>query len=364
MRLDKKTNSTAGEAPAKKQKADEAPDKAPSLEFRGSQDTIDALTALLEKREIPGADGTPTTVLWVSGAPRSGKTLFAKKALVEAERITGDKARMVVLNARESDRLTSDVMPHIQTHAASKHLITTVTSLAYEVIAESRRRRRKPLPHSLDGVEQDNLIAHMLGEHTKHADGTVTAAETPKDGGDSGMRRRRRGSTKCKNGLCKALYRYFIGTGGARAGEEPSDVFKRNFSQGFITTVRAAFARMDELGIRCDEEPEREIVERLHSSGADGPRPDEGNEERLHLLFMLRREYDEYCAKKSSFMVNVAGLPMQAARELEDNPEMCKKAIPEVLIVDDAQELTIAGMAFIQALNRQGVPTHPGRRMR
>ncbi|KAB7790176.1 PD-(D/E)XK nuclease family protein [Bifidobacterium leontopitheci] len=295
-------------------------------------------------------DGPAGGALLAVGAPCSGKTTFAREALMAGLRRYGEsKAVMTVSGRQTADRIGDGVIRELGASAQARP-VTTLSAVAFRCITDERKREELPLPRLLNGAEQDALLKSVCEAHVRHV----------------------RAGDPCDT--CALMREYFavsdwtsVLANGSDAGDgaaaQPSG--KREDADGdasdgrarigvndaFVMQLRDMLARMDELG--ASSKKEGTILAALGQLGHWSP-----HTERLHvqwrLAFALRREYrdavdaaypGEYRLDSSRLLVEGAEAVRRAATE----------DLPELLVADDFQDLTLAGFAFLQALHDRGV---------
>lgn len=299
---------------------------------------------------LPGADGAPTRTLYVSGAPRSGKTTFALEAFRRAHVLGNGSARMVVSGRIVADELGRGMISRLGVHDDSR-VITTIPALAYKVLAQGRHSEGKTTPRLLNGAEQDELLSDVLAEHQKHA-----------QAGDL-----------CH--VCRLLLNYFdeqaslegdaapapddgpgsLQASQSRAAGTTEDIFARSITPEFVAQLRDVLARADEVGVGRNDADERAVLDALVSEAAE----DAGVlrlRAQWQLAFALRHEYVGAINARytNEFRVDSSYLLLRATMEMDSNPQGCASAIPDIVVVDDAQDLTLAGMGFLQSMERHG----------
>ncbi|MBT1176560.1 PD-(D/E)XK nuclease family protein [Bifidobacterium callimiconis] len=324
---------------------------------------------LLEGRALPygagdsTADARITRTLLVAGPPRSGKTEFALKVLYGGKPGIADKtaydeatpagAVMIVSNRTIADDLSLRVIRDVKQTSLARP-VTTLAALAFRIISTMRVREGLPLPKLLNGAEQDAILRSVLAAHVAHV----------------------RAGDQCET--CRLLAAYFAssnwtglvssqdGTNTDTPGNDPDDardastdeLFERGISDVFITQLRDMLARMNELGASSAKEDA--IIATLAAATGDAGIRGERLATQWRAAFALRREYiaainriypDEYRLDASRLLVEGTEAVRQALRE---GLPPADAAIPRVVIVDDAQDLTLAGMAFLQAIERSG----------
>ena len=329
---------------------------------------------LLEGRALPygtgdSEDARLTRTMLVAGPPRSGKTTFALKVLYGGKSGISDKtaydeatptgAVMIVSNRVIADDLSLQVIRDVGQTALARP-VTTLAALAFRIISAMRSREGLPGPRLLNGAEQDAILRSVLASHVAHV----------------------RAGDQCDT--CRLLAAYFASTnwtglvsasdaanpdasvGNDNAGSadgEPrnaatDELFERGISDAFINQLRDMLARMNELGASSSKE-DAIIATLADATGESGLRG-----ERLaaqwRVAFALRREYirkindlypHEYRLDASRLLVEGTEAVRQAMRGALPTDDA---AIPRVVIVDDVQDVTLAGMAFLQAIERAG----------
>ncbi|WP_190972749.1 PD-(D/E)XK nuclease family protein [Bifidobacterium tissieri] len=329
---------------------------------------------LLEGRALPygtgdSEDARLTRTMLVAGPPRSGKTTFALKVLYGGKSGISDKtaydeatptgAVMIVPNRVIADELSLQVIRDVGQTALARP-VTTLAALAFRIISAMRSREGLPGPRLLNGAEQDAILRSVLASHVAHV----------------------RAGDQCDT--CRLLATYFASTnwtglvsasdaanpdasvGNDNAGSadgEPrnastDELFERGISDVFINQLRDMLARMNELGASSSKE-DAIIATLADATGESGLRG-----ERLaaqwRVAFALRREYirkindlypHEYRLDASRLLVEGTEAVRQAMRGVLPTDDA---AIPRVVIVDDVQDVTLAGMAFLQAIERAG----------
>ncbi|OXN00587.1 PD-(D/E)XK nuclease family protein [Bifidobacterium vansinderenii] len=324
---------------------------------------------LLEGRALPygigesDADARFTRTLLVAGPPRSGKTEFALKVLYGGKTGTADKtaydeatsagAVMIVSNRTVADDLSLRVIHDVGQTALARP-VTTLAALAFRIISTMRGRDGLPLPKLLNGAEQDAILRSVLASHVAHV----------------------RAGDQCDT--CRLLAAYFAssnwtglvssqdGTDANTLGNSADDtrdastdeLFERGISDVFITQLRDMLARMNELGASSAKEDA--IIATLADATDDAGIRGERLAAQWRAAFALRREYvaainhtypDEYRLDASRLLVEGTEA---VRRALSEGLPPADAAIPRVVIVDDAQDVTLAGMAFLQAIEQSG----------
>ncbi|WP_282943520.1 PD-(D/E)XK nuclease family protein [Bifidobacterium pullorum] len=284
--------------------------------------------------------GGETSALLVVGPPRCGKTEFAFEALMRAlERNHGGGAMMTVSGRVTADRLGNRAIRRMGASMKARP-VTTLSALAFAVIADARRYEDLPAPRLLNGAEQDALLRRVVAAHLGHAEA----------------------GNLCDT--CVLLREYFADdrwTDTVAPAREQSGgattmaMFERGVSSSFVDQLRDMLARINELGASFAHE--REYVGEAAGTGRNADR----TAVQWRLAFALRREYvraiehtypGEYRLDASRLLVEAAAVLRRVqAEEVRLQPE----TVPAVLVVDDFHDATLAGLRFLEALAAAGV---------
>ena len=284
--------------------------------------------------------GGEASALLVVGPPRCGKTEFAFEALMRAlERNHGGGAMMTVSGRVTADRLGDRAIRRMGASMKARP-VTTLSALAFAVIADARRYEDLPAPRLLNGAEQDALLRRVVAAHLDHAEA----------------------GNLCDT--CVLLREYFADdrwtdtvapvreqSGGATT----MAMFERGVSSSFVDQLRDMLARINELGASFAHE--REYVGEAAGTGRNADR----TAVQWRLAFALRREYvraiehtypGEYRLDASRLLVEAAAVLRRVqVEEVRLQPE----TVPSVLVVDDFHDATLAGLRFLEALSAAGV---------
>lgn len=284
--------------------------------------------------------GGEASALLVVGPPRCGKTEFAFEALMRAlERNHGGGAMMTVSGRVTADRLGDRAIRRMGASMKARP-VTTLSALAFAVIADARRYEDLPAPRLLNGAEQDALLRRVVAAHLDHAEA----------------------GNLCDT--CVLLREYFADdrwTDTVAPAREQSGgattmaMFERGVSSSFVDQLRDMLARINELGASFVHE--REYVGKAAGTGRNADR----TAVQWRLAFALRREYvraiehtypGEYRLDASRLLVEAAAVLRRVqAEEVRLQPE----TVPAVLVVDDFHDATLAGLRFLEALAAAGV---------
>ena len=92
-------------------------------------------------------------VTLVAGAPRSGKTEFALRALIAAMRRYGDTQAVMTVSGRQiADDLGDRVIRELSAISQARP-VTTLPAVAFRIVTAVRSRAGLPLPKLLNGAE-------------------------------------------------------------------------------------------------------------------------------------------------------------------------------------------------------------------
>lgn len=323
---------------------------------------MDAVKTMLDEQ-------SDTHTLLIAGAPCSGKTEFALAATLEGISRFGDaQVSMAVSGRQAADKLSDRVIRAVGSTSSARP-VTTLSALAFRLLSSVRESEREPLPKLLNGAEQDALLRQVVAVHVRHARtgelcdtcelmrqyfaaddwvDTVYGDDPSEAGG------RPRGSvTDQRVSSASTLKEQPRSTS---KGIGSSDVlFTRGVNDAFVMQLRDMLARMDELGLGAEREDEvLAMLADLQDSGEEYSLRVERLGIQWRLAFALRREYlqavsdgypGEFRLDSSRLLVEGA----QAATQVAD------AVIPKLVVVDDFQDLTLAGLTFLETLAQRGV---------
>ena len=293
-------------------------------------DQVPAEVRELIDGELRGPDGEGTSTLVVAGPPRSGKTTVATRALLVGMETFGDRdAFMVVSGRTAADRISRQVILE-RGSAGRTRPVGTLQALAFQVLTQAASLTGKEgasLPRLLNGAEQDALLRQVMADHIEHV----------------------RAGDDCA--VCRLLERYFQSESGwSSVLVTQADGQVEGVSNRFIAQLRDMFARMTELGVTSGDRDQ--LLSALETQSIDLDR-----KERLglqwRLAFALNDEYLE-CIDRTypgEFRLDPSLLMVGAA---EGVGRVDGLTLPRFLVVDDWQDVTLAGMGFLQTLNRAG----------
>ncbi|WP_051905192.1 PD-(D/E)XK nuclease family protein [Bifidobacterium actinocoloniiforme] len=288
--------------------------------------------------DLNGEDGLSSTVLCLAGPPRSGKTTFAQETLLAALAAYGDGGAVMVVSGRHAaDQISKAVIARRGASSQSRP-VGTLQALAFRLLSQSSASQEgRALPKLLNGAEQDALLRQVMARHIAHV-----------EAGDD-----------CPS--CRLLERYFssqAGLNGARGwsgvltqATVRADDLAGRIDDDFIAQLRDMLARTIELGVGpSDQGP---ILDALSSQALDLDERDRLGVQ-WRLAFALGQEYMEQvdAAYPDQYRLDPSMLLVSARRAVEEDEGL---GLPALVVVDDWQDLTMAGMGFIQALVQRGV---------
>ena len=292
------------------------------------QEAMEPVRALIGDR-LRNGEGRPTRALVVAGPPRSGKTRLATRALLAGMERFGDGASMAVSGRTAADQVSRQVILE-RGRSDRTRPVGTLQALAFRLLTRSRLARggHDPLlPRLLNGAEEDALLRQVMTVHLEHVQAGDDCA------------------------VCRLLERYFRNGAGWSAvlvGDGQGRVV--GVADRFIAQLRDMFARMTELGL--DRGDRDQLLDALAVQPMDPDRRDRlGLQWRL--AFALEDEYRQSITESypDEFRLDPSMLMVEASHSLDG---LADDDLPDLLVVDDWQDVTLAGMGLLQGLNRAG----------
>lgn len=310
--------------------------------------TAEASTAveLLIRGNLTNHEGEPTRTLVVYGPPCTGKTTFALESMLAGIRAFGDTDTVMVVSQRKAAaELSQKIIRRTQVSEQIRP-VGTLAALAFKLVSEARAAQSQSLPKLLNGAEQDALLRRVLAKHIQHV---------------------LRGDD-CAS--CRLLARYFGEVGhhvqetswitvlapgvtnfhGNTANIADTTAIMAAINDDFAAQLRDMIARMNELGLSHHQE--HHIREMLSGQRLSFPQR-ERLDTQWSLAFQLWREYAHEIATRypDEFRLDASRLLVAATRAASQ----CEMpSIPRFIVIDDWQDLTLAGMSFIQTLSTRG----------
>ena len=162
-------------------------------------------------------------VTLVAGAPRSGKTEFALDMLIAAMKRYGDANAVMTVSGRQIADMLGDRAIRELSAVSQARPVTTLSAVAFRLLAAARSAQGEPLPKLLNGAEQDVIIRKVLASHVEH----------------------RQHGDECAT--CDLLRVYF-------AVSEWSGLVADDSTDAFANQLRDMLARMNEIGAKPELE--------------------------------------------------------------------------------------------------------------
>lgn len=259
-------------------------------------------------------------VTLVAGAPRSGKTEFALDMLIAAMKLYGDANAVMTVSGRQIADMLGDRAIRELSVVSQARPVTTLSAIAFRLLAAARSAQGKPLPKLLNGAEQDVIIRKVLASHVEH----------------------RQHGDECA--ICDLLRVYF-------AVSEWSGLVADDSTDAFASQLRDMLARMNEIGAK--PELEDMLIARAASRNGELDARRERLRTQWRLAFALREEYNAAirAAYSGEYRLDASQLMIDATEAV---PDIWDADIPDMLIVDDFQDATLAGFALLEALHNRG----------
>lgn len=256
----------------------------------------------------------------VAGAPRSGKTEFALDMLIAAMKRYGDANAVMTVSGRQIADMLGDRAIRELSAVSQARPVTTLSAVAFRLLAAARSAQGKPLPKLLNGAEQDVIIRKVLASHVEH----------------------RQHGDECAT--CDLLRVYF-------AVSEWSGLVADDSTDAFANQLRDMLARMNEIGAK--PELENMLIARAASRNGELDARRERLRTQWRLAFALREEYNAAirAAYSGEYRLDASQLMIDATEAVSDIWDV---DIPNMLIVDDFQDATLAGFALLEALHNRG----------
>ena len=259
-------------------------------------------------------------VTLVAGAPRSGKTEFALDMLIAAMKRYGDANAVMTVSGRQIADMLGDRAIRELSAVSQARPVTTLSAVAFRLLTAASSAQGKPLPKLLNGAAQDVIIRKVLASHVEH----------------------RQHGDECAT--CDLLRVYF-------AVSEWSGLVADDSTDAFANQLRDMLARMNEIGAK--PELENMLVARAASRNGELDARRERLRTQWRLAFALREEYNAAirAAYSGEYRLDASQLMIDATEAVSD---IWDADIPNMLIVDDFQDATLAGFALLEALHNRG----------
>ncbi len=271
------------------------PDPAGSRDGRPGRDVGAALPPLdASQAAAVGHRGGPALVL---GAPGTGKTTVAVAAVLS--RVSDGAAPdqcLVLSRSRVAAAARRDQISAALGATATVPAARTASSLAYGILRRRAALAGLPAPTLLSGPEQDAILRELLAGHT---------------------------------------------AGDAPAPGWPVELAPALHTRGFRGELRDLLMRVAECGL---------IPEELADLGHRHGRPE------WVAAARVAAEYEAVTALGRPGGLDPAALLAAAADALDEDPGLLAETLPglSLVVVDDAQDLTLPGARLVAALTRSG----------
>lgn len=322
-----------------------------------------ALQALFDGT-LRNAQGQETRAMLVYGAPNTGKTSFAVRAAVAGcrrwpQRVTA----MVVQNRTLAASIDASIIRELGVSRQSRP-VGTLASLAFRIISAYCKSQHKPAPKLLNGAEQDALLRKVVRSHVQHVErgdngdcavcallqeyfGTPSWVGTLTCGGEDGANVSATSVTSAASAASATSVSSTYATVNSQL----------EISNAFMHQLRDMIARLDELGVgdAASEQAVFAALDSVESTISSSTMPQvrvllDRRRTQWRLAFALRAQYREALASAyaGSFRLDTSQLLVEgvkAAKYLQQSAEM-----PVLLVVDDFQDITLAGLSFVETL--------------
>ncbi len=338
-----------------------------------------ALQALFDGT-LRNCAGNLTSTLLVCGAPNTGKTQFAVRATIAGyQRWPHNITAMAVQNRNLAASIDNIIIRSIGVSEQSRP-VGTLESLAFRIISANCKLQHKPNPKLLNGAEQDALLRKVVRAHIEHVfrgdNGDCDVCQLFQDyfgtplwvspltgsGNDSDASLNSKdsgGSVETRSVETSSVETGNIET----SNDEDSNV---ETSNAFMHQLRDMLARLDELGIN-DSSDEQSVLDSLDFAKSTVESENilptsllvNRRSTQWRLVFALRSEYRKMLSDtyKGSFRLDASELLVEgskAARSLGETSNVDSSEIPALLVVDDYQDITLAGLSFVKTLLNLG----------
>lgn len=279
--------------------------------------------------ELVDDESQPTNALLVVGAPNSGKTTFALHCFKEAGNTIVPENIVLAVHSRTVAQQMSDRLIQSFGVLAQARPATTLSALAFRILTRYQQLQKAVRPKLLNGAQQDEALRQIVSTHCIHV-----------ELGQS-----------CD--VCMLLGQYFASaqwvTTISNSIRNVDGVTVRDIDDEFIRQLRDTIARFDELGI--DDVTQQQLMRTIM--------PVTPNTASLNvkwqLAFALRDEYRNYIQEqyKGQWWLDSSQLLSQAANAI-CNSNSAELLLPELVICDDVQDITLSGLRLLEALSQAG----------
>lgn len=326
--------------------------------------TLDSALALISRLragDLTDGDGAAVQVLRVHGSPRSGTSTLCERALAADDLADGLRSGAVVLissHRTSADEISERLVRRLGT-TREQRPAKTMPALAFRLLRDARRAAGLSEPKLVNGAEQEAVISAILRAHLHHArvgDDCPTcdllrhylavrqAAGAAADGTTGITSDEGKGTTGSSVASASAI------AASASAGDAGTvAAFEALMTPAFTAELRDMFARLAELSL---------TQETLRAAEADpavtGRQGDEWD-----LAAALWREYLDRLAGRDPrsgtgpYRVDSSEILVRACAAVRSGHVPAGR-VPSFVVVDDCQDLTLAGYELLRALAKAG----------
>lgn len=328
-----------------------------------------ALVSRLRTGDLTDGDGAAVRVLRVHGSPRSGKSTLCERALEAddlADAVRRGQAVLISSHRTSADEISERLVRRLGT-TREQRPAKTMPALAFRLLRDARRAAGVSEPKLVNGAQQEAVISAILRTHLHHVrvgDDCPTcdlfrhylavrqAAGVPADGTDitrdKGTIDITRDQGKGTTGVSAASASAVAAS--ASAGDAGTvAAFEALMTPAFAAELRDMFARLAELSL---------TEEALRTAEADpavtGRQGDEWD-----LAAALWKEYLGRLAGQDPqsgtgpYRVDSSEILVRACEEVRSGRVPAGR-VPSFIVVDDCQDLTLAGYALLRCLVQAG----------
>lgn len=311
----------------------------------------------LRERKVRGENGMPASVLRVHGSPLSGKSTLAFNALLApslADTVRQGSAVLISSHRTSADKLSEQIVQKLGT-TREQRPAKTLPALAFRLLRDARREEGLSQPKLVNGAEEDAAITEVLQKHLAHVkagDECSTCAllrhylavREALEAEKAQAEGRRESSTRPS-----APGRDSRQDGADHGQNVPGDVdsveaFEALLTPAFTAELRDMFARISELS----------LTRTALDAAEEDPTVTARQGDEWDLAFALRREYLAHLDEGSGLhRVDSSEIVVEACEAVRQG-RVPEGRVPSFVVVDDCQDLTLAGYALLAALQKTG----------
>lgn len=328
-------------------------------------DRARTLIQQLRKGKLRTHTGESASVVRIYGSPLSGKSTLAQNLMLDpaySDEVRHGSAILICSHRTSADQMSEYLAQKLGSLQAQRP-VKTLPALAFRLLRDARLSSGLSQPKLVNGAEQDAAITHILQTHCQHLRNgdecptcellrhyvAVRQAQnaeqhpersTDQQGAQEPVRRATQGSAQ------QATQQT------SQQADQPvqstADAVEALITPAFINELRDMFARLSELSIT------REVLTAAQVDPTVTAR--QGDE--WDLAFALRDEYERYCDEGLSsrdhlHRVDSSQILVEACQAVVDK-KVPTTSIPRFCVVDDCQDLTLAGYSLLRACEQAG----------